>query len=1278
MPDPITASAIFFKVATAILTDIGKRGLANLVKEDYIAKAIEATIKEFSEIEGLEFTLQSLCSSEAFEGFLIELRNGQKDLSGDDIVAAFITHSGFFVGSETEHYALKILATLAEKLDHEIYRSEDGIAHLANRMEVLYDKAQQKQEKVDQLLIGLNETLTRVQLPFPADNIDTIPAVKEKILHSKIDFARDLLQKGKSVTAKDFLQNLRKEAEQQGASQDVYFRIATNLGACALDTADNPTAIIEFNRALDYHPDDPKALTNCALARIIDNKSQEALEFSIRARERAKNDSHATCFYLQALNLLGRAQDIEDLIIAEPWISEDKSCTLALGDIALKKDHYEKAEHYLRKAVELDASNAAAHELLGLSIFLPIQKQLQSCPPLLGSLSETIIQKLNEIDDILSTAADLAKGSESRIKLHEIYINRAGVRGILGRDDDALKDCDYVLTEDQTNRVALQNKGRIMLSKSLYAEAIECFEKAGDSSIQIPLAHAYMESKRFDDAVNLLEMLWKSETDESRLIMVADLLLQLYHEINNPDKMREMMQSVSSKWPNNADALAVAARQYRREGAIDAAIDCMEKALQVENVPQSDWLNYDLANLLYDMKEYGKAAKIYGPIANTAVDNMLTQKYLSALYNAGEFREALTIARSLRLKNNGQPLPFISEIETYVLEYIGDISSAKELLGQLSLIEPAKIKHKLRLAFMSLRAGNDEEARTILDKISINELSDDTEALIRVAHASAYLGMPDALFFAYRARCIAPDNPEIQSAYLGLFFGPFAGNISIAEPETVGIDTVVYLQRVDVISDGSAEVHSGGEMRIYIIQDEEQDNLRALNLTPSSPLAGRLIGKRKGDIVSLKEGPYEVLVYKVTDIRNKYLYAAQEIMEDFSTLFPDNPSFHRIEIKDHDLSKMFESIDARHEMVAGAIKAYRNKPIPLGALARVTGSNIIDIMAGMWKIDDGIIVASQGIPEITEKELEMIRTADKILLDLSSVYTLAMLNLLDKIPFLFKIIFVPQAVLDDIGQLILTKTSDIGPTMSLGKEGDHYVRSDITADDVRKSREFLQMMVDFIQAKAEIVPSTAVFSLGKAKVEELEDLFGKSSIATVSAAKEREVLLYSDDLYLRIYAERDWNVKGTWTQPILQNLAEKKIMTEDEYHRAVVTLAIARYSFVSINADTILWSLDQNGMASTFETGRVFEILHGPVCSEDSAVVTSVLLIRKLWLGNFLIEQKLQVLDMTLEALIVGRKGSVVLKKFKAGLQIALKYVPLSLQELLRSIEVWERQKLLN
>ena len=60
MPDPMTASSILFKIATAILTDIGKRGLANLVKEDYIARAIEATVKQFPDIARKIFLAMTL------------------------------------------------------------------------------------------------------------------------------------------------------------------------------------------------------------------------------------------------------------------------------------------------------------------------------------------------------------------------------------------------------------------------------------------------------------------------------------------------------------------------------------------------------------------------------------------------------------------------------------------------------------------------------------------------------------------------------------------------------------------------------------------------------------------------------------------------------------------------------------------------------------------------------------------------------------------------------------------------------------------------------------------------------------------------------------------------------------------------------------------------------------------------------------------------------------------------------------------------------------------
>ena len=60
MTDPITASALFWKVASSILTAIGKNGLANLTKQDFIAKDVLLKVKA----DGLKRKLVPLITEE--------------------------------------------------------------------------------------------------------------------------------------------------------------------------------------------------------------------------------------------------------------------------------------------------------------------------------------------------------------------------------------------------------------------------------------------------------------------------------------------------------------------------------------------------------------------------------------------------------------------------------------------------------------------------------------------------------------------------------------------------------------------------------------------------------------------------------------------------------------------------------------------------------------------------------------------------------------------------------------------------------------------------------------------------------------------------------------------------------------------------------------------------------------------------------------------------------------------------------------------------------------
>ena len=126
--------------------------------------------------------------------------------------------------------------------------------------------------------------------------------------------------------------------------------------------------------------------------------------------------------------------------------------------------------------------------------------------------------------------------------------------------------------------------------------------------------------------------------------------------------------------------------------------------------------------------------------------------------------------------------------------------------------------------------------------------------------------------------------------------------------------------------------------------------------------------------------------------------------------------------------------------------------------------------------------------------------------------------------------------------------------------------------------------------------------MGKTKLEQMQDLLGKDAIATIFLAKEKNLPLYSDDLGLRLVARNDWQVSGFWTQTLLLDFRARGLITKNQYRNAVKLLLIANYRFVSIDGAGLLWVLNETGFTPTPAVTRVFESLHGPECTDESAV----------------------------------------------------------------------------
>lgn len=93
---------------------------------------------------------------------------------------------------------------------------------------------------------------------------------------------------------------------------------------------------------------------------------------------------------------------------------------------------------------------------------------------------------------------------------------------------------------------------------------------------------------------------------------------------------------------------------------------------------------------------------------------------------------------------------------------------------------------------------------------------------------------------------------------------------------------------------------------------------------------------------------------------------------------------------------------------------------------------------------------------------------------------------------------------------------------------------------------------------------------------------------------------------------------------------------------------------------------------------RVFELLQGPDCSEESAITVVADLIRKVWLEATLFHQKLLVLDLALNTLTAGRIRASVIAKLKEALRTRFALMPLALPTVFQTIDLWQQQRMLN
>jgi tetratricopeptide (TPR) repeat protein len=262
------------------------------------------------------------------------------------------------------------------------------------------------------------------------------------------------------------LEQVRGDLEQVNASAQLRFRVAANLGACSVQQDDLAAARREFEAAYALQPNSVKALTNLGLVDLLDGNAGGALALTTRALAIDTHSGDAMALHLMALRDLGQTDRIAAIVAEQAWIGADATCTHVLGEIAQGTGRLDEAEMWLRRSLELDADEPQTRVRLALALMGQVQAPAYEDPPVTDQARRTIASRLEEAEAHLTAAIERFRRTEDRGELHRALVNRAAVRAMLFRFDDALDDARRVLLDNPDPDIAdaaRNNEGRVYL-----------------------------------------------------------------------------------------------------------------------------------------------------------------------------------------------------------------------------------------------------------------------------------------------------------------------------------------------------------------------------------------------------------------------------------------------------------------------------------------------------------------------------------------------------------------------------------------------------------------------------------------------------------------------------------------------------------------------------------------------------------------------------------------------------------------------------------------------
>ncbi len=1067
-----------------------------------------------------------------------------------------------------------MLTELSSKIDYvrnEVtQRLSADIQAIKDDTEKIKDDNKELKQTAGAILDGVGDVKSQLNVNIS----DCIDNAVEKEHQAFIDNVQKLLKNNKPTTAFELL-TTRKEDIWTNASDNLRFRILTNIAAARLALNDEKEAAKLMIQAFQYKPEDERALSNRALAHLLLGETEYAADYAKQTLEKNPSNTDA---YVILVGISAEEEPLDEVIAKVPdYLHDSPQIAYAISELAKQRENFEAAKRWGEIMVSQDKGNAPDFKAAFATILI---KQVLEDNLAVGTsqLYQAQKEQLRRAIGFLTEAWDCVSNTELKDYRADWIINRGIAHFHLGELTKATEDLDTALEIEKSNPILIKNRALLAFECGDIPKAVELLEKI-QSAPEVPeapiiLANLFLVSERLDESITKLNDFLQTDLSPELQEKARRLLIKVYIADKRFDDALEISIAMCESTPKSIPNLVDAARIFSANEKRDEAISLLKEAYNYVQ-DGAEFLDIVmLADQLYIHKLFKEAATLYEKLADTNLNSELTQGLIKSYYGAGEIGKALEICQKLREKYG--PLENIYEMEVVIYEEIGDMNQAETVCKEYLKKFPNDIDMRIRLSMVLFRSNNEVEVDNVLNSFTdfktfsfLKDLSLESCFELALLHQMRFQPQK-ALEIMYEVRRTHFDNPDVHLLYVKNFLSVEKEIPEVLKPTQVEKDTAVKIN----ISD---------EDYWYIIEEREDADIKRGERDVNDPFAQQLLGKEKNVVVRIGEK-----TVKIVDIKSKFSYAYQESFRKYEPLFPTDQGMETVkldisaEIDDKErFQPMFDRIDQRQEYLDQIEKLYKENNLTIGQFAKLVGSNSLDTWGSLMGIPKLGIRCSIGDIEERSSILNLLNhSKPKLVVDIISLMTLHCLDAADIVVSAFGKLCIAQSTIDELQSIISEREGMWSKRegMIVGKKGKQYIKQIIKPEETKQGIEYLKNIIHWIRNNCEVGQATAGSEMNQLRRRELNDMLQQHFLDTVLLASQPGHLLFSDDGRLRHYAKTSLNsdagtnfqIDGVWTQVLLEHCVNQNLLDKANYDEMTIKLVCSNYYHTQFDADLLM------------------------------------------------------------------------------------------------------------